>query len=58
MAQKKLLSIDDLIHHMKVGKGIRFDIVSEEEAKHFLCKHNYYFKLVSYRKNYNKASLG
>ncbi len=58
MAQKRLLSIDDLIHHMKVGKGIRFDIVSEEEAKHFLCKHNYYFKLASYRKNYNKAPLG
>ena len=58
MAQKKLLSIDDLIHHMKVEKGIRFDIVSEEDAKHFLCEHNYYFKLAAYRGNYPKYPFG
>lgn len=58
MTQKKLLTVDDLITHMKDKKGIRFDIVSEEEAKHFLTEHNYYFKLASYRKNYNKAPLG
>ncbi|MDY6290723.1 MAG: Abi family protein [Succiniclasticum sp.] len=57
MAQKKLLSVDDLITHMK-DKGILFNIVSEKDAKEFLLNHNYYFKLSSYRKNYDKAVLG
>lgn len=58
MAQKKLLSVDDLITHMKDKKGIRFDIVSKEEAKHFLTEHNYYFKLAAYRGNYAKYQCG
>lgn len=54
---KKLLSSNDLIAHMK-RKGIRFELVDESSALHFLEEHNYYFKLASYRKNYNKAPVG
>ena len=54
---KKMLSIDELIEHMK-NKGITFDIVSEEEAKEFLQKNNYYMKLASYRSNYQKCESG
>ncbi|WP_304153654.1 hypothetical protein [Megamonas hypermegale] len=54
---KKLLTSDELIEHMK-QKGITFNIVDEKKAKNFLEEHNYYFKLASYRKNYNKIPLG
>ena len=45
---KTLLSVDDLINHMK-NKGIKFNIISEDEAKEFLNNNNYYFKLEAYR---------
>lgn len=54
---KKLLTSNELIAHMK-QKGITFNIVNEDEAKNFLEEHNYYFKLASYRKNYNKIPKG
>ena len=55
--RKKLLNSDELIVHMK-EKGITFDIINENKAKKILEERNYYFKLASYRKNYNKISLG
>ena len=54
---KKLLSTDELIMHMK-DKGITFNEVSEEDAKIFLQKHNYYMKLAAYRANYEKCQEG
>jgi len=50
---KVLKSSDELISHMK-RKGIKFDIVKEEDAKIFLHNSNYYMKLASYRANYDK----
>ena len=50
---KLLKTSDELISHMKI-KGIKFDIVKEEEAKIFLQNNNYYMKLASYRANYDK----
>ena len=47
---KLLKTNDELISHMK-AKGIKFDIVNEEEAKLFLQNNNYYMKLASYRSN-------
>lgn len=54
---KTLFTIDELITHMK-SKGIKFNIISEEQAKSFLCDNNYYMKLASYRKNYPKYQTG
>lgn len=54
---KKLLTSDSLIQHMK-DKGITFIHTSEADAKIFLEKNNYYFKLSSYRKNYDKKLSG
>ncbi len=54
---KRLLSIDEQIEHMK-NKGISFNVVSEAEAKKFLMNNNYFLKLYSYRKNYQKYDIG
>lgn len=51
---KLLKTSDELISHMKI-KGIKFDIVKEEDAKIFLQNNNYYMKLASYRANYDKC---
>lgn len=49
---KLLLNTDEMIEHMK-GKGIKFNLISEDDAKNFLTESNYYMKLASYRKNYS-----
>ena len=54
---KQLLSIDELIEHMKI-KGITFQEMSEEDAKRFLLENNYYMKLAAYRANYEKCNFG
>lgn len=54
---KILLNSDELISHMK-EKGIKFNIVSEQDAKRFLQNNNYYMKLASYRTNYPKYQTG
>lgn len=50
---KLLKTSDELIAHMKI-KGIKFNIVKEEDAKIFLQNNNYYMKLASYRANFEK----
>ena len=40
------------------AKGIQFNIIDENAAKDFLKNHNYYYKLSSYRKNYDKVLEG
>lgn len=57
MPLKPMLDVDGLIAHSK-GKGITFDIISEDEAKEYLGRNNNYFKLSSYRKNYTKYPSG
>lgn len=51
------LTIQEQIDHMK-GQGITFDVISEEEAFHYLQENNNYFKLRAYRKNYEKNGNG
>lgn len=50
---KELKTPEELIEIMRKN-GIKFNIIKEDEAKHFLAEHNYYFKLSAYRKNYEK----
>ncbi len=52
--QKAKLSIDEQIKHMKESRGITFNITSEEQVATFLANNNYYFKIKSYAKNYDK----
>ena len=54
---KKLLSVVEIIEHM-ISKGITFHEVSENDAKEFLQKNNYYMKLAAYRANYEKCPTG
>lgn len=54
---KRMLPIDKQIEHMK-EKGIKFNIITEEEARDFLLNNNYYLKLASYRTLYPKCPQG
>ena len=55
--KKPMLTVEQLIAHMK-EKGIQFNIISEENARLHLDRHNNYFKLTSYRKDYTKYTSG
>jgi len=46
-------SAQDLVEHMK-SKGITFNIVSPEDAVQYMEQNNNYFRVASYRKNYNR----
>lgn len=51
MKKKTKLTIEEQINDLK-EKGVKFNIVNEEDAKDFLQYNNYYFKLKSYARNY------
>lgn len=55
--RKRLFSPDELIAHLD-AKGVTFQHMTREEARDFLENHNYFFKLYSYRANYEKAADG
>ena len=50
---KPMKSVQELVEHMK-SKGITFNIVSPEDAVRYMEDNNNYFRVASYRKNYNK----
>lgn len=52
------LSINDQIKHMRDVKGIKFNLVNEQQAAEFLSSHNYYFKVKAFAKNYTTYSKG
>lgn len=54
---KNKLTIDGQIEKMK-SSGIKFNIITEEEAREFLLDSTYYFKLKAFQKNYNKGKNG
>lgn len=54
---KRMLNVEEQVQHLK-DKGITFQLVNENEAKEYLRNNNYYFKLTSYRKNYQKYEAG
>ncbi|MGN1097810.1 MAG: Abi family protein [Clostridia bacterium] len=55
--RKKKLSIKEQVEHLK-EKGVTFNLISESEAEKYLSKNNNFFKLSSYRKNYDKNESG
>lgn len=52
--QKSKLTISEQIEYMKKEKGIKFNIINEQEAAEFLHRSTYYFKLKAYAKNFPK----
>lgn len=54
---KPMLSSKNLIEHMK-NKGIKFNIMSEEDAQHYLEENVNFYKLYAYRKNFPKHPDG
>ncbi len=52
--RKEKLTIEEQVEYMRDKSGIKFNIVSEEEAKIFLTDNNYYFKIKAFAKNYEK----
>ncbi len=54
---KPILSIEEQVEYLK-GKGVRFEIMTSKQAKAYLAENNNYFKLTSYRKNYEKHPAG
>ncbi len=57
MYRKPILTNQEQIDHL-INKGVRFDLISIEEAKMYLDKNNNYFKLRAYRKNFPKHPDG
>lgn len=57
MIMKPKLTAHEQIVHLK-DKGILFNIMDEKEAEEYLKNKNNYFKLASYRKNYQKYPSG
>jgi len=54
---KPKLSTKEQIEHL-AKKGVKFVLISREEATDYLTKHNNYFKLTAYRKNFQKHPDG
>lgn len=57
MKNKPKLSATELVEKMKTN-GITFDIMNEDAAIEYFNTHNNYFRLASYRKNYDKYFKG
>lgn len=55
--EKPMLTVEEQIEHLK-DKNVLFNITTETEAIDYLHKNNNYFKLTSYRKNYQQHPDG
>ena len=51
------LSAREQVEHLK-KKGVKFELIGEDEAERYLVENNNYFKLRAYRKNFEKYSSG
>lgn len=54
---KPMLAPSELIDHLE-EKGVKFKLISKNDAQKYLEENNNYFKLVSYRKNFPKYEEG
>lgn len=50
---KPMLTAPELVDHLK-SKGIKFELMSEDEARLYLAEKSYYFKAASYRRLFPK----
>jgi hypothetical protein len=55
--KKPILTEEQLVLHLK-DKGVTFSLYSENDAIKYLGNNNYYFKLASYRKNFEQYQGG
>ena len=55
--KREKLSIPGQISNM-IKRGIKFEVIDENQAKRFLENNTYYFKLKAYEKNYDRYNLG
>ncbi len=55
--RKIKLPIEKEIEKMRCS-GIKFELISEDDARSFLTHNTYYFKLKAFQKNYNKNANG
>lgn len=55
--QRPKFSVEEQINHMK-SKGIKFNIINEEEAHKYLSNNTYYFKIKSYEKMFERYRIG
>lgn len=56
--KKPKLSFEEQVDYLKNVKGVKFGIISENEALEFLSYNNYLLKLKAYGKNYPKHTDG
>ncbi|MHB1483333.1 MAG: Abi family protein [Saccharofermentanales bacterium] len=56
-SNKPKLTIIEQIEHLE-SKGIKFNLISKDDATDYLNKNNNYFKLRSYRKSFLKHTTG
>ena len=54
---KPMLTEEQLVTHLK-DKGVTFQLYTESDAVDYLRNNNNYYKLASYRKNYDKYQGG
>ena len=54
---KPMLNVHEQVEHL-LKNGVKFEIISKEEAENYLGKNNNYFKLTAYRKNFEKYDTG
>lgn len=54
---KPLLDTNSQIDHL-IFKGVKFNYMSEDDARRYLEENNNYFRIRSYRKNFSKYSDG
>lgn len=57
IANKKMLSIEEMIDNLK-SKNIKFEKMSEDDAKKYLKYNNNYHNLTAYKKDFLKYNLG
>lgn len=57
LINKYKLNIDEQIQYMQ-NQGIKFNLISKEKTKEFLSESNYFFKLKTFVKNYDKDKKG